>query len=109
MSTQRISSIVMRSVAISMLMFFVGATAAQAADEPPAATAAPSKETRDKLAAMHEKMAACLRSDKAISECRSQMMQSCQTIMGTGNCPMYGQGMHGPMMNPPPPSSPDDK
>jgi hypothetical protein len=84
-----------------------------AADE--AKTAKPSKkastpmtkEQRDKMASMHEKMAACLRSDKPMSECHSEMRKNCQEMMGKNGCPMMGEMgdmmggdhmMHGGMM-----------
>ena len=51
-------------------------------------------EQRQTMAAAHEKMAACLRSDKAVEECRSEMMKSCQE--NKGSCPMMG-GQGGPM------------
>jgi hypothetical protein len=45
--------------------------------------AALSKETREKMATLHEHMAACLRSDKSISDCRSEMMQGRGGMMQT--------------------------
>ncbi|MDE2219187.1 MAG: hypothetical protein KGL25_04415 [Gammaproteobacteria bacterium] len=36
---------------------------------------APSKEMRAKMAAAHEQLAACLKSDKPISECHEEMMK----------------------------------
>ena len=36
---------------------------------------APSKEMRAKMAAAHEQMAACLKSDKPIKECHEEMMK----------------------------------
>jgi hypothetical protein len=71
------------------------------AAEPPAAPPEPSKETRAKMASAHERMATCLRSDKAIAECRSEMMKSCREIMGEQGCPMMGMGMHLPGMQKP--------
>lgn len=71
------------------------------AAEPSAAPPEPSKETRAKMASAHERMAACLRSDKAIDECRSEMMKSCKEIMGGQGCPMMGMGMHHPGMQHP--------
>jgi len=64
-----------------------GATPAK----PPPITA----EQRKKMADLHEKMAACLRSDRPLSECHDEIMKACQETMGTNNCPMMG-GM-GPM------------
>lgn len=76
----------------------MGAVPLFAAEQPPA----PSKETREKMAVMHEKMAACLRSDKAFAECRTQMQKECQAAMGGQGCMMMGQGM-GMMNNRPQP------
>jgi hypothetical protein len=49
-------------------------------------------EQRTKMAEAHEKMAACLRSDRPVGDCHSEMMKSCQETMGAGHCPM---GHHG--------------
>lgn len=51
----------------------------------------PSKEDREKMAAVHEQMAACLRSDKPFAECRNDLAKSHHEMMGMG-CP--GQKMH---------------
>jgi hypothetical protein len=54
-------------------------------------------EQRGKMADLHEKMAACLRSNRPISECHNDMMKGCQETMGAGGCPMMGgMGPHGP-------------
>jgi hypothetical protein len=56
----------------------------------------PTKEQRQKMAEMHEKMAACLKSDKPASDCHKEMMASCKEAMGK-ECPMMhgkGHGMH---------------
>jgi hypothetical protein len=47
-----------------------------------------STETRQKMATLHEKMAACLRSDKTIQECRTEMRDSCHAMLGKDMCPM---------------------
>jgi len=93
-----------KSFGVSRAMLAVGAlllcASAWSADPAPAtsgAQAAPSKEMRAKMAAVHEQMAACLRSDKAFAECRKEMMQSCQQTVGSQSCPMMGMGM-GPGM-----------
>lgn len=67
------------------------------AAEPPADQTAPSREMRDQMAAVHQRMAACLRSDKPIAECREEMRQNCAKFMGKQGCPMMG-GMQGRMM-----------
>lgn len=68
-------------------------TQAPAQDKP----AAPelSQQQRQSLAQAHERMAACLRSDRAWSECHGEMMQRCQAA---GGCPMMGQMGGGRMM-----------
>lgn len=53
-------------------------------------------EQRADMAASHEKMAACLRSDKSMEDCHKEMMKTCQSTMGKDACPMMGK-MHGRM------------
>jgi len=48
--------------------------------------------SRQKLADVHDRMAACLRSDKPIAQCRSEMLKNCQEMMGKEGCPMMGPG-----------------
>jgi hypothetical protein len=85
-------------------VLLVVAGRAFAADAPAAPPAEPSKEMRAKMAALHEKMAACLRSDKPIADCRAEAMQYCQSNMGEHGCMGMGMGMgmHGGMQMPPP-------
>jgi len=92
MSIRRASNTILRSLIASMMI--AGASSVFAADEPPAAPPAPSKEMREQMAAMHERMAACLRSDKAIAACRDEMQNNCREKMGEQVCPMMGKGMH---------------
>ena len=104
---------------------FVGsaASAAETGNPAPATPSpnapSPSADQRQAMAAIHEKMAACLRSDRSYAECRSEMWSSCQTQMGQNGCPMMGmmgpgmiggRGMMGPgMMQGAPPSVPAPK
>lgn len=54
----------------------------------------PTKEVREKMAAAHEKMAACLRTETPFAECRTQMQKQCQQTMGEQGCSMMmGRGM----------------
>ena len=46
-----------------------------------------SKEDREKMAAVHEKMAACLRSDKSFDVCHDEMKAAHEKGEG---CPMMG-------------------
>ena len=71
------------------------------ADDKKNAPAAPTQEQRKKMAAVHQKMADCLKSDKPIAECKSEMMKSCrEEMMSQGGCPMMGKmgGHMGGMM-----------
>lgn len=54
----------------------------------------PTKEQRAKMAEHHEKMAACLRSDKTMKECHEQMKKACEE--SGSMCPGMGGG-HGHM------------
>jgi hypothetical protein len=62
-----------------------------------------SKEDRQKMAEVHKKMAACLESDKSMSECHDEMMNNCNGMMGKSGCAMMGMGnrkwMKGGMMD----------
>ena len=42
---------------------------------------APTREQREKMAAAHEKIAACLRSDRPIDECHAEMMKMHEAMM----------------------------
>jgi len=55
------------------------------------------KPQRANMATMHEQMAKCLRSDKPMSVCRSEMRNNCKSMMGEGACPMMSEmgGMMG--------------
>jgi hypothetical protein len=95
--------------------FMASAGFALSAEPPSSASPAPSKQMREQMASVHERMAACMRSDKSMAECRTEMMQNCQTMMGDNGCQMMGMsmgmgmGMHGGMMKQPPAPPPDSK
>jgi hypothetical protein len=105
--------------ALLALVALVSAAPAFAAEPKKSAPAEPSAEQREKMAAVHQKMAECLRSARPMAECRSEMMKSCGEMMGASGCPMMGSGpggmgpgmmehgkMGGGMMGPPPPEAP---
>ena len=106
----------LRGLVLSMLMV-AGASAALAVDTTSRAQQpAPSKEMRAKMATIHEQMAVCLRSDKPLSECRAEMMKSCQAMMGPRECSAMGMhashgamGMHGGTMPKSPGSAPTEQ
>lgn len=78
-------------VIIGALFSILGATSVFSADS---TEAPPSKELRQRMAQAHEKMAACLRSDREFSECHQEMMQACSGQPATMGCAaMMGQGM----------------
>jgi hypothetical protein len=97
-------------VASALLSVIDRGFAADAPAAPVAAPAEPSKEMRAKMATMHERMAACLRSDKTFADCRAEAMQYCQANMGSQGCMGmgmgHGMGMHGGMQAPPPENPP---
>ena len=82
---------VFAACAIALVM---GAGAASAVDAPMPAHAVPTKEMREQMATLHEKMAVCLRSDKAVAVCHEEMMKACHTTMGEKECPMMGMHDH---------------
>ena len=83
-----------RTVLALAAMSVIGAAALAATQSPPA-PATMTKETREKMAVLHEQMAACLRSDKSLSDCRAEMMKGCKESMGDQGCPMgMGMGKH---------------
>lgn len=55
------------------------------------ATSTVSKEERQKVAQVHENMAACLKSDKDVQECHDEMRSQCQDMNGCGMGP-FGRG-----------------
>jgi hypothetical protein len=88
-----ISSVRTRAALTAILLLC--AVAVTSADTPPPGQPELSKETREKMAALHEQMAACLRSDKPVSECHSTMIKSCQEQLGSDGCPMMTGMAHG--------------
>jgi hypothetical protein len=48
------------------------------------------KEDRQKMADLHTQMAECLKSDKPITECKTEMMNNCKGMTGKEGCPMMG-------------------
>jgi hypothetical protein len=62
--------------------------AAAPADIPPPEDHPISKDTREKMAQVHEEIAACLRSDKSLQECHNEIMKSCHEKLGEEGCRM---------------------
>lgn len=67
--------------------------AALAVDTTPSTTPsshpAPTKEQREQMAAAHEKIAACLRSDKPIDECHAEMKKMHDSMMHSHHHDMH--------------------
>ena len=95
MSKPRIAYRSIRVVVAAMML----SSATFATEVPSAAEPAPSKEVREKMAAAHEAMAACLRSDKSLADCRNRMQRTCTQMHGDG-CMMMGMGRHDQMQRP---------
>jgi hypothetical protein len=112
MNVRYVPNRVVRIAISSALVAFTGI--AFPAEPPTSASTAPSKEARERMASMHEEMAACLRTDKSIADCRTQAMQRCQEAMRQQDCKMMGMGMgtpgmHDGMMKTRPQSTPNKK
>jgi hypothetical protein len=104
-----------------VLLIALGGAASAANPPTVAAPSSPTRAMRQEMAALHEQMAACLRSDKSISECRTEMLKHCQDMMGSRGCTRMmhsggmmgmgsgmmgtGQGMRGRMTSKPPSTS----
>jgi hypothetical protein len=88
-------------ISVLILTGLLGSAVARGAEKAkPAAQPKSSEvsyEQRQKLADIHEKTAACLRSNKPIEECHKEMMTYCHDEMGKEGCPMMGHmgKMHG--------------
>jgi hypothetical protein len=80
--------------------------AAHAAEPKKVPPAAPTAEQRQKMAEIHQKMADCLRSDRPIEECRSEMATACHDSLGADQCPMMGKHGGGMMHSHPSPEMP---
>lgn len=70
------------AVLVGALGFAVGIDAAEPSE------VKPTKEMRATMAAAHERMAACLRTDRPMAECRDEMRKSAPTMRE--HCPMTG-------------------
>lgn len=105
------------TTALTGILLIALSSLAFAADAP-VAPSAPTKEMREKMATLHEQMAACLRSDNSIADCRVEMRKHCREMMGSQGCTRMmgtggmmgmgggmmgmGQGMRGRMNSSPP-------
>jgi hypothetical protein len=76
------------TIATFMILIAFANTTAFGADKTKKKMMEPTTEQRQNMAATHEKMAVCLRSDKPMEDCKKEMMQSCQDTMGKDGCPM---------------------
>jgi hypothetical protein len=87
----------MKKVSLLLSVVALLGNVALAADTPPkhGKMPEPTKEQRQKMADLHEKMAKCLKSDSSMADCHKEMMQGCKDTMGKDGCPMMGHhGMH---------------
>ena len=83
-------------VAATVALVAIAGSPVWGAESAPANVSPPSKEQRERMAEAHEKMAACLRSDRPAADCHREMMQACHDTMGPQGCPMMmGQGPGG--------------
>ena len=85
---------------IATLVLIFGARAALTAEPPSQSHPAMSKEQREKMATIHDQIAACLRSDKPVADCHKEAMKSCQDAMGKDWCSMMHEHSGNHMMEP---------
>ena len=83
-------------LSLAAALFIAGVAAACAADAP-LSPAAPTMEMRARMATIHDQMAACLRSEKPVADCRAEMMASCEAIHPGGKGCQMGTGQRGRM------------
>lgn len=80
-----------KSIVATLAVILGSMSIAFAADPPSPAPTGPSKEAREKMAAFHEQLAACLRSDKPIAECHKEAMKHRHEMMSKEGCPMMDE------------------
>ena len=85
---------------IATLALISGVSAVLAAEPPSQGHPTMSKEQREKMATIHDQIAACLRSDKPVADCHKEAMKSCQDAMGKDWCSMMHEHGHNQMMEP---------
>jgi len=73
------------TLASVIIMACAGSTLAADGTKPECPT--PTKEIRERMAAEHEQMAACLRSNKALTQCRTEMAKNHQEVTREMGCP----------------------
>jgi len=95
-----------RIISVSLLCTLIASAFMSGIAMADMATAEPSKDLRAKMAAAHEQMAACLRTDRAMSDCREEMMKQCHKLMGERACPMMEMGKRQHMMKSSKPPAP---
>jgi hypothetical protein len=78
MNTSLLSKLMIGALCLSAF------ASARAADAPSSQSVhtAPTKQEREKMATLHEHMAACLRSDKSLRECHEAARKECEDAMG---------------------------
>ena len=83
------------SRAMIAALVLLASSSALAAEPKKSAPAEPSPEVRQQMAAVHQKMADCLKSDRPMADCRAEMANSCKQMVGASGCPMMGSGTGG--------------
>jgi hypothetical protein len=111
MQSANVRSSVTGSVVIGIAVLLLSGASAWAADAPTSTSSArePSQELREKMATVHEQMAACLRSEKSFAECRSQMQSNCRQNADGQTCPLMGLGRGRGRVKPQPTDAPNAK
>lgn len=74
-------------VVIAAIAMSWGITAGAVESTEPVSSTEP-QQSREQMARAHEKMAACLRSERPLAECRVEMMHSCKAMKEKQGCGM---------------------
>lgn len=74
----------MRTIVLALSLCFSGFASADHHGKMPE----PTKEERAAMAEMHTKMAECLKTEKAVSDCHKEMMDACPMAKEGKKCPM---------------------
>lgn len=79
---------------LASVLVMACAVSAPAADDTRPDCPAPTRQMREQMATWHEQMAACLRSDRAITECRAELARNHAQMMRKMGCPIAKMHPH---------------
>lgn len=87
-----------RKGALQSILVTVAFSLASACQSAEPKAPAPSMD-REQMAALHERVARCLRSEQPLDQCQEEMRKGCESMKGAACDMMAMHGMHGAMGN----------